>query len=146
MHQDQTRIKTKLNPEMKKMAITGLLTALLMASITVESMAQTQTQPAVPVVASADSANLNAYAGTYTFPSGSPIQKFTVSTEKGELYGEADTFGKNKLVKQAKADTYQSTSSYGSMITFVKDVANKAITGLTLSAQGTELVAKKENP
>lgn len=131
---------------MKKMAITGLLTALLMASITVESMAQTQTQPAVPVVASADSANLNAYAGTYTFPSGSPIQKFTVSTEKGELYGEADTFGKNKLVKQAKADTYQSTSSYGSMITFVKDVSNKTITGLTLSAQGTELVAKKENP
>jgi hypothetical protein len=127
---------------MKKIVITGLLTM----AITVGALAQTQTQPAVPVVASADSANLNAYAGTYTFQSGSPIQKFTVSIEKGELYGEADTFGKNKLVKQAKADTYQSTSSYGSMITFVKDVANKTITGLTLSAQGTELVAKKENP
>ncbi|WP_080239790.1 DUF3471 domain-containing protein [Spirosoma rigui] len=127
---------------MKKMVITGLL----LVAITSGVMAQTQNQPAVPVVATADSANLNAYTGTYTFPSGSPIQKFTVSTEKGELYGEADTFGKNKLVKQAKADTYQSTSSYGSMITFVKDVANKTITGLTLSAQGTELVAKKENP
>ena len=124
----------------------GMLTSLLMAGITVGAIAQTQTQPAVPVVASADSANLNAYAGIYTFPSGSPVQKFTVSTEKGELYGEADTYGKNKLVKQAKADTYQSTSSYGSMITFVKDVTNKTITGLTLSAQGTELVAKKENP
>ena len=87
---------------------------------------------------SADSTNLSAYTGAYTLGSGSPAQKFTVSTEKGELYSEADSFGKNKLVKQAKADTYQSTSSYGSIIIFVRDATTKAVTGLTLAAQGTE--------
>lgn len=61
--------------------------------------------------ASADS--LKAYVGAYSFESGSPIQKFTVTAEKGDLFGEADAFGKNKLVKQSKTDTYQSTSSYG---------------------------------
>ncbi|MBC3784619.1 DUF3471 domain-containing protein [Spirosoma utsteinense] len=123
----------------------GLLISLLSMASVVQSNAQTQPATAVPVV-SADSANLNDYSGTYTFPSGSPIQKFTVSADKGELYGEADTFGKNKLVKQAKTDTYQSTSSYGSIITFVRDTAKKTVTGLTLAAQGSELVANKENP
>lgn len=97
-------------------------------------------------VSPADSANLKAYAGSYTFASGSPVQKYSITVDKGELYGEADSYGKNKLVKQAKADTYQSTSSYGSIIIFVRDVATKAVTSLNMSAQGTELSAKKENP
>lgn len=127
---------------MKRILTTGLLTGLLtVAAVT----ANAQTTPAPATAPSADSTNLSAYAGSYTFGSGSPVQKFTVSTEKGELYGEADSFGKNKLVKQTKADTYQSTSSYGSIITFVRDTATKAITGLTLAAQGTELSAKKDN-
>lgn len=130
---------------MKSILFAGILTCLLTTATLLRSNAQTQPATAVPVV-SADSANLNDYTGAYTFPSGSPIQKFTVSIEKGELYGEADTFGKNKLVKQAKADTYQSTSSYGSIITFVRDAAKKTVTGLTLAAQGSELVANKENP
>ncbi|AQG80041.1 DUF3471 domain-containing protein [Spirosoma montaniterrae] len=88
--------------------------------------------------------SLSAYAGSYTFSSGSPINKFAVTAEKGELFGEADSYGKNKLVKQPKADMYQSTSSYGSIITFIRDAATKAVTGLTLTIQGTELSAKKE--
>lgn len=130
---------------MKSFLCAGLLISLLSMASVVQSNAQTQPATAVPVV-SADSANLNDYTGTYTFSSGNPIQKFTVSVDKGELYGEADTFGKNKLVKQAKTDTYQSTSSYGSIITFVRDAAKKTVTGLTLAAQGSELVGNKENP
>ena len=127
---------------MKSILITWLLTGVLtIAAITTNA----QTQPATAPVPSADSTNLSAYTGAYTFGSGSPVQKFTVSTEKGELYGEADSFGKNKLVKQAKADTYQSTSSYGSIIIFVRDATTKAVTGLTLAALDTELVAKKDN-
>lgn len=126
---------------MKFILTTWLLAGLLTtAAIT----ANAQTQPATAPALSADSTNLKAYAGAYSFASGSPIQKFTVSTEKGDLYGEADGYGKNKLVKQAKADTYQSTSSYGSIITFVRD-ATKTITGLTLAVQGTELAARKDN-
>lgn len=97
-------------------------------------------------MASADSTTLKAYTGSYTFPSGSPLQKYVITADKGELFGEADSYGKNKLVKQTKADTFQSTSSYGSMITFVRDAATKAVTSLSIAAQGTELTAKKDNP
>ncbi|GAB3995329.1 hypothetical protein GCM10028807_35190 [Spirosoma daeguense] len=95
-------------------------------------------------VAATDSTNLTVYAGSYTFESGSPVQKYTVTSDKGELFGAADDFGKNKLIKQ-KADTYKSTSSYGSVITFTRD-ANKAVTGFTMAIQGSELSAKKDKP
>ncbi|GAB2561214.1 DUF3471 domain-containing protein [Spirosoma areae] len=112
---------------------------LLISLLTIATGANAQT-------ASTDSTNLKAYVGSYTFSGGSPVQKFTVTAEKGELFGEADSYGRNKLLKQAKADTYQSTSSYGSIITFVRDAATKAVTSLTLAAQGNELAAKKDNP
>ncbi len=116
------------------------LTLLLVMSLSVMALtAQAQT-------ATTDSTSLKAYVGSYTFASGSPLQKYVITADKGDLYGEADSYGKNKLVKQAKADTYQSTSSYGSMITFVRDAATKAVTSLSIAAQGTELTAKKDNP
>ena len=91
-----------------------------------------------------DSTALKAYVGTYTFGSGSPVQKYMVTADKGDLYGEADSNGKNKLLKQDKADTFKSTSSYGSIITFLRDVATKAVTGFGLEAQGTQLTAQKD--
>lgn len=94
----------------------------------------------------ADSTMLSAYVGIYTFGSGSPVQKYIVTTEKGNLYGEADSNGKNKLLKQEKADTFKSTSSYGSIITFLRDATTKAVTGFGLDAQGTELTAQKDKP
>lgn len=116
----------------------NLLNLLLVISLlTVAATANAQSTMA-------DSTALQAYAGTYTFESGSPVQKLTVTTEKGELFGEADSNGKNKLVKQDKDDTYKSTSSYGSVITFLRDAATKAVTGFTMAVQGTELTAKKE--
>lgn len=128
---------------MKYKLTTWLLTGLL---ITVAVVGNAQTTTTAAAVPAADSASLSAYTGAYTFESGSPVQKFAVSAEKGDLYGEADNLGKNKLIKQAKADTYQSTSSYGSIITFERDAATKAVTGLVLSAQGTTISAKKEKP
>ncbi|MBD2756048.1 DUF3471 domain-containing protein [Spirosoma validum] len=104
------------------------------------NVANAQSAPA----SSADSTK--AYAGSYTFASGSPVQKYVITAEKGEIYGAADDYGKNKLVKQAKVDTYKSTSSYGSIITFVRDATTKAVTGLTMAIQGSELTAKKDNP
>ncbi|GAB3941402.1 hypothetical protein GCM10028805_04580 [Spirosoma harenae] len=93
-----------------------------------------------------DSTALKAYVGSYTFESGSPVAKYTVTTDKGELFGEADTMGKNKLLKQEKADTYKSTSSYGSIITFTRDATTKAVTGFSMAIQGSELTAKKDKP
>ena len=118
----------------------NFLLVISLLTLTVESNAQTVTTMSV------DTTNLKAYVGSYTFASGSPLQKYTITVDKEDLYGEADSYGKNKLLKQPKADTYQSTSSYGSMITFVRDAATKAVTSLSIAAQGTELAAKKDNP
>lgn len=90
--------------------------------------------------------SLNVYAGTYSFASGSPVNTFVVTVDQGNLYGEVDGNGKNKLLKQAAADTFKSTSSYGSIITFLRDATTKVVTGFTLAAQGMELSAKKEKP
>ncbi|RYF64263.1 MAG: DUF3471 domain-containing protein [Cytophagaceae bacterium] len=103
--------------------------------------ATAQTTAVKPVVAH-QSDSLRVYAGTYAFTSGSPISTFTITVKDGSLYGDAG-MGENKLIKQDKADQFKSTSSYGSIITFVRDAATKAITGLTLAAQGQELSATK---
>lgn len=115
---------------------------LLLGLIALTSLANAQTATAQ----TADSTALKAYAGTYTFESGSPVQKFTVTVDKGSLYGEADTMGKNKLVKQDKADTFQSTSSYGSVLTFNRDVTTKAVTSFSMAIQGATLLATKDKP
>ena len=91
-----------------------------------------------------DSTALKAYVGTYTFDGDSPVRKYVVTLAKGDLLGQADDMGSNKLVKKEGDDTYQSTSSYGSVITFIRDAATKAITGFKMAVQGTELNAKKD--
>lgn len=113
-----------------------LVLLLFVGLITTRSYAQT-------APATADTTNLTAYAGTYTFASGSPLSTYTVTVKDGSLNGDAG-MGNYKLVKQPKADTFQSTSSYGSMITFLRDATTKKVTGLTLAAQGRELSAVKE--
>ncbi|WP_020603859.1 hypothetical protein [Spirosoma spitsbergense] len=93
-----------------------------------------------------DSTALKACVGTYTFDNDSPVRKYVVTLNKGDLFGQADDMGSNKLVKKEGDDTYQSTSSYGSVITFIRDTATKVITGFKMAVQGTELNAKKDNP
>lgn len=117
-----------------------LFSLFLLASVP----ALAQTTATTATTASAPATNLKEYAGTYTFADGSPIAKFTVLEKDGVLFGEADGYGSNKLVKQTEADTYQSTSSYGSIIVFQRDPATKAITGLVLKVQGQEVTAKKD--
>jgi hypothetical protein len=91
------------------------------------------------------SADLQEYVGEYTFSTpGSPISSFYVTEKSGELFGEADSYGANKLLKQAEADTFVSTSSYGSTIIFVRHAETKKVTGLQLIIQGNTLEASKE--
>ena len=119
-----------------------MLSVLLLSSLL--AIATTSNAQTTPAPSTTDSTALKAYVGSYTFGSGSPVAKYTITMEKGELYGEAESYGKYKLVKQAAADTYQSTSSYSGIITFIRDTATKAVTSLTLAVQGTELSAKKD--
>jgi hypothetical protein len=106
---------------------------------TTTTFAQTTT---TPVVATAIT-NLTEYAGKYSFSSGSPLSTYAVTVKDGALHGDAG-MGTYKLNKLDKADQFQSTSSYGSIITFTRDATTKAITGLTLAAQGQELTATKD--
>ena len=119
-----------------------LLVLLLCGLVAHQSPAQTTAAPAT-APAPTDTTNLAVYAGSYTFASGSPISNYAVTVKDGSLYGDAG-MGNFKLVKQPKANTFQSTSSYGSMITFVRDATTKLVTGLTLAAQGQEISATKD--
>lgn len=88
--------------------------------------------------------DLSAYVGTYTFEENGNLKAYAVTLENGDLHGEADSYGKFKLLKQKEADTFQSTSQYASMIVFSRDPATNAITGLTLKLMGNELKATKD--
>ena len=92
----------------------------------------------------ADSTDLKAYAGTYTFAPNDNVKQYIITVENGELYGAVDTNPKNKLVKQAAADTFKSTSQYGSIFTFSRDAASKQVTGFKIQIMGNELTATKD--
>lgn len=85
--------------------------------------------------------SLAEYVGEYKMSDLFSIYKITL--DGGNLYGEADSYGANKLLKQKDADTFLSTSSYGSTIVFTRDATTKKVTGLKLNAQGNEVTGKK---
>ncbi len=117
-----------------------LLSCFLLASVP----ALAQTTATTQTTATAQTTDVKEFVGNYSFADGSPIAKFIVTEKDGVLYGEADSYGSNKLLKQPETDTYQSTSSYGSIVQFERDPATKAIKGLILKVQGQEISAKKE--
>jgi hypothetical protein len=92
-----------------------------------------------------NAADLKEYEGTYSFDSDSPVHKFIITIKDNDLYGEADSYGANKLIKQTDADTFLSTSSYGSTIVFTRDTSTKKITGLNLIIQGNTLKATRDH-
>jgi hypothetical protein len=85
--------------------------------------------------------SLDEYVGDYKMSDFFATYKITL--DGGNLYGEADSYGANKLIKQKEADTFVSTSSYGSTIIFTRDATTKKVTGLKLMLQGNEVTGKK---
>ena len=85
--------------------------------------------------------SLAEYVGEYKMSDYFTTYKITV--DGGNLYGEADSYGANKLIKQKEIDTFVSTSSYGSTIIFTRDATTKKVTGLKLMLQGNEVIGKK---
>lgn len=86
--------------------------------------------------------SLQQYVGTYKMKDGSPFEAYKITMSEGSILGEADAYGANKLIKQASVDKFQSTSSYGAIITFIRN-AEKKIIGLKMDIQGTVLLADK---
>jgi hypothetical protein len=85
--------------------------------------------------------SLDEFLGEYKMTEYFSVYK--VTKEGGFLYGEADSFGSNKLLKQKEADTYVSTSSYGTTIIFTRNPASKKVTGIKMLLQGNEVIGKK---
>ena len=85
--------------------------------------------------------SLAEYVGEYQMSALFATYKITI--DGGNLYGEADSYGANKLIKQKELDTFLSTSSYGSTIVFIRDATTKKVTGIKLNLQGNEVTGKK---
>lgn len=85
--------------------------------------------------------SLDEFVGDYKMNEYFAVYK--VTKDGGFLYGEADSHGNNKLLKQKNVDTYVSTSSYGSTIIFTRDPATKKVAGLKMLLQGNEVIGTK---
>ena len=85
---------------------------------------------------------LKDFVGEYVMKGESPFTKYKITLVNNDLFGEADEYGANKLLKQKEADTFLSTSSYGSTIIFIRN-ADKKVIGLKIILQGNELSADK---
>ena len=85
--------------------------------------------------------SLDEYLGEYKMKEYFSVYKIT--KDGGFLYGEADSYGNNKLLKQKENDTYVSTSSYGSTIIFTRDATTKKVTGIKMILQGNEVIGTK---
>jgi hypothetical protein len=85
---------------------------------------------------------LKEFAGTYKMKE--IFGKYTVVYKDGALYAEADSYGENKIIPQATANTFQSTSSYGTIVTFVRDEKKKVV-GVKLKLMDQEVEGDKEN-
>lgn len=92
----------------------------------------------------AHSDSLQEYVGSYQFKDSGVFTAYTVTLKDGSLHGEADSYGVFKLVKKDKPDVFQSTSQYGSMITFKRNAETKKITGLSMFIQDTEMNAERQ--
>jgi hypothetical protein len=84
---------------------------------------------------------LKDYVGTYQMDTF--FKTATVTEVGGSLFAAIDDYGNNQLIKEPEADTFKSTSSYGTIFEFKRD-ANKKIIGVTLKLMGQEVSGKKE--
>jgi hypothetical protein len=120
---------------MKKILFTLGLSLILMA---VMAKNAPNTSPAI------DTAGLEQYAGVYNFDG--QLTKATVIVKENALFSEVDSYGSNKLIALPDADTFQSTSTYGSIYVFQRDAVTKMVTGVILKLMGQEIMGKKAKP
>jgi hypothetical protein len=85
--------------------------------------------------------NLKDFEGVYKFKE--TFEKGVVELKGGELFAEIDSYGSNKLLKEAGKDTYKSTSSYGTVFMFQRNAEGKVV-GVKLALMGQELAGDKE--
>lgn len=87
------------------------------------------------------SAKLSDYVGVYKFSEN--FQKLTIEEKDGTLFGELDSYGKYKYNPKDTPDTFQSTSSYGTVFVFRRDPKTNTVVGVTIKLMGQEVSGEK---
>ena len=85
--------------------------------------------------------NLQDYAGTYKMADF--FTEATLEVKNGELFAELDAHGSNKLLKEAAKDVFKSTSSYGTIFSFLRNAEGKVIS-VKLELMGQDVSGVKE--
>lgn len=137
--------ETIFSPDLNPVLMRTFLFCFSAFLITIIGFHPTSSALAPVTTTATDTTDLRAYAGHYTFASNGYFSAATVTVKDGALYGEIDSYGNNKLLPQKDADTFQSTSSYGSVYQFTRDTTKK-VTGLKLTLQGNTVEATKDKP
>jgi|GEM_PF-2072190 len=91
----------------------------------------------------ASAADLSDYVGTYSFADNGTFFKLVVTVQNGKLFGKVDGNDNFEWVKQDAADTFKSTSSYGSVFVFTRDASGK-VTGFKMQIMGNDLVGTRD--
>ena len=92
------------------------------------------------VLLKAQDTTLNAYAGTYTFPEGSPVTTVDVKVENGSLMASS-TAGSSPLERISK-DTFNLVT-YNGKVYFSRDSSQK-VNGMKIEVEDTVMEGKKE--
>jgi hypothetical protein len=82
------------------------------------------------------------YAGSYKMASF--FTNLKTQVKDGALYGELDSYGQYLFKALEEADTFQSTSSYGTVFVFRRDPSTKRVVGVTVKLMGQEVTGDKE--
>lgn len=85
--------------------------------------------------------NLDDYTGIYKMASF--FKEAVLEVKGGELFAELDSYGSNKLLKEAAKDVFKSTSSYGTIFTFNRNAEGKII-GVKLALMDQEATGEKQ--
>jgi hypothetical protein len=112
--------------------------AFIFCLLSVAAFAQT-TAPAL--TAAPATSPLNEFAGIYVFDN--TFTSVIVVIKEGNLWAEVDQFGQNKLLPTDNSDKFQSTSSYGTVFTFLRD-DDKKVVKVRLELMGQEIVGIKK--
>ena len=121
---------------MKKTIFIALFSFLSLASMAKGSVSQDSKH-----INTDSTAILKEYSGSYKMSEF--FAKYVVVFKDGALYAEADSYGENKILPQKTPDVFQSTSSYGTIITFIRDEKKKVI-GIKLKLMDQEVSGEKE--
>jgi hypothetical protein len=96
----------------------------------------------IPIEITTDTTAYKAYEGVYQLDENGVLDTYTITTEGGKLYGQANGYDKTVLAKQADAHSFK--SGYGSDVIFIQDAADKPIKKVKLVVQGNVVFGTKQ--